>query len=163
MKYRFGDDEAPDIDDATLVDFVRQNEALYHAIKAAVAGDLRTDGSTPEAIIRAFRSAFNDKQECAAMISLDGRGKVKATHLLSMGASTATVMDVKDVCHFAILDQARSVVLVHCHPSGDPRPSPADMAVTRRLKEALALLDVSLVDHIILGYTSYSFAAEGQI
>lgn len=163
MKYRFNDDEAPEIDDVTLVSFVRQNEALYHAIRAAVAGEQRPDGSTPEAIIQAFRSAFNDKQECAVMVSLDGRTKVKATHLLSLGASTATVMDVRDVCHYAILDQARSVVLVHCHPSGDPKPSPADVSVTRRVKEALALLDVMLVDHIILGYTSYSFAAEGQI
>ena len=50
---------------------------------------------------------------------------------------------------------AVSVILVHNHPSGDPRPSPQDVTVTRILEEAGALLQIKLLDHVIIGQNSY--------
>lgn len=59
---------------------------------------------------------------------------------------------------------AAAVVLAHNHPSGDPNPSRADQSLTIKLKDALALVDVRVLDHIVIGAgTTYSFAKQGLI
>jgi DNA repair protein RadC len=55
------------------------------------------------------------------------------------------------------------VVLYYNHPSGLPEPSPADELITRRLKEALALIDVRVLDYLIIGESIYSFAECGRL
>lgn len=161
MKYRFGDKESPNLDDAAICHFVRQNEALYHAVCAAVHMGTRRSGCSPDEIIEAFISAFGNEQEMGAVLSIDGQGRVMQAHRLSMGSATATILDVKDICRLALVDGARSVVLVHCHPSGDCRPSETDRNVTRRIRDALRILDIELLDHIVIGAQSFSFAASG--
>ena len=56
-----------------------------------------------------------------------------------------------------------AVVLYHNHPSGLCEPSAADELITRRLKEALALIDVRVLDHLIVAETIYSFAEHGLL
>jgi DNA repair protein RadC len=59
---------------------------------------------------------------------------------------------------------AVSIILIHNHPSGDPRPSESDVLVTRRVKEAGAILGIELLDHIVIGNNCYiSFAEEQMI
>jgi DNA repair protein RadC len=61
----------------------------------------------------------------------------------------------------ALTRNAAALVCVHCHPSGISTPSQADEHITRRLKEALQLVDIRLLDHIIVGDTISSFAELG--
>ena len=70
----------------------------------------------------------------------------------------------REVVRQALLHNAAAVIFAHNHPSGSPQPSPADEYVTRKLKESLALMDIRVLDHIIVGegYT-YSFAAVGRL
>ena len=64
----------------------------------------------------------------------------------------------------ALLHNATSLIIAHNHPSGALEPSPADDFITRRLKDLLALMDVRLVDHIIVGDNRcYSFAEQGLL
>ena len=80
---------------------------------------------------------------------------------ISAGGVSGTVVDSKMVFKPAIEVLATSIVLVHNHPSGNLKPSQADIALTRKLKEAGKHLDIAVVDHIIVAYSGfYSFADE---
>lgn len=81
---------------------------------------------------------------------------------ISQGGITGTVVDVRIVCKYAIESLCTSVIVCHNHPSGTLNPSRADEAITRKIKQALSLFDIRLLDHIILTEDSYfSFADEG--
>jgi DNA repair protein RadC len=81
---------------------------------------------------------------------------------VSNGAANAVALRPAEAFREAILAQAVSVVLAHNHPSGDPRPSPQDVALTRQLIKAGDLLDIIVADHVILGAQSFvSFKRDG--
>ncbi|MCB4800382.1 JAB domain-containing protein, partial [Neotamlana laminarinivorans] len=83
---------------------------------------------------------------------------------LSKGGVSGTVVDAKLVFSVALKCNASSIVIAHNHPSGNLKPSEADLRLTKKLKEAGNYLDVKVLDHIILsreGY--YSFADESQM
>ncbi len=81
--------------------------------------------------------------------------------MLSKGTLDRTAIDCRTVLRNALLLNATSFILLHNHPSGDPRPSQQDISFTDRLKKACSLLDVQLLDHIIIGDESFfSFAEE---
>lgn len=83
---------------------------------------------------------------------------------ISTGGVAGTVADPKLIFKHALEQLASSVILVHNHPSGNKNPSAADLALTRKVKEAGQFLDLPVLDHLIytdLGY--YSFADEGML
>ena len=64
----------------------------------------------------------------------------------------------------ALLSSAAAMILVHNHPSGDPSPSPEDLTITRRLKEAGELIGIPVLDHIIIGNGEFvSFVERGLL
>ena len=83
---------------------------------------------------------------------------------ISQGGITGTVVDVRIIAKYCVEVLATSCILAHNHPSGKLFPSDADLTITKKIKEALKILDVQVLDHLILtdkGY--YSFADEGNI
>lgn len=73
-------------------------------------------------------------------------------HQLSRGGVSTTLVHPREVYQAALLANAACIVLVHNHPSGDPTPSPDDIAVTHRVREAGEVIGVDLLDHIIVGH-----------
>lgn len=114
---------------------------------------------------RFFHSLIGDSnQEEAWYITLNNAHKLKGYYALSKGGKTGTVIDVKLILKQAIYDEASAIIIAHNHPSGNLKPSEQDMNITRKLKEASSLMEISLLDHIIVtqnGY--YSFADEGNL
>jgi DNA repair protein RadC len=81
---------------------------------------------------------------------------------ISQGGIAGTVVDVSIVAKYAIESLARGVVLCHNHPSGNVKPSEADIQLTAKVKSGLKLFDIQVVDHVILTADSYySFADNG--
>lgn len=74
---------------------------------------------------------------------------------VSKGGITGTVIDIRLIVKEAIDNLATNIILVHNHPSGNVKPSREDDLVTRKLKEACLLLDISLLDHIIISDNNY--------
>ena len=71
-------------------------------------------------------------------------------------------MDIKLIAKYAIDCLASAVILAHNHPSGNLKPSNEDLAITKKVKEGLKILDISVLDHIILTSDGYlSFGDEG--
>lgn len=83
---------------------------------------------------------------------------------ISQGGISGTVVDIKIIAKYCVDSLASAVILAHNHPSGNTNPSEADKAITRKTIEALKLLDIAVLDHIILTADDYfSFSDEGLI
>ena len=83
---------------------------------------------------------------------------------ISQGGTAGTVVDIKIIAKYAVESLSSAVIICHNHPSGDKRTSDADVNSTRRIKDALLLLDIKLIDHIIITENDfYSFADNGDL
>jgi len=86
---------------------------------------------------------------------LNTRHRVVREALVTRGILDASLIHPREVFRLAIAEGAASVILVHNHPSGDPRPSPEDRAVTRSLGEAGRALGIPVLDHVVIGRGRY--------
>ena len=85
-------------------------------------------------------------------------------HLISLGTLNSSLVHPREVFRIAIMDCAASLILSHNHPSGDPAPSPDDMAITRKLVQACRLMGITVHEHLIIGREGYfSFADHGHM
>lgn len=102
--------------------------------------------------------------EVFAVLFLDTRHQVIQFEELFRGTIDTSAVYPREVVKQALLLNAATVIFSHNHPSGVAQPSTSDIAITRRLKEACALLDIRVLDHIIIaGSSSYSFAEHGHL
>ncbi len=80
---------------------------------------------------------------------------------ISTGGQASTVIDIKIIVKKAVERLASAIILVHNHPSGNPLPGESDRTQTDALKKALAVFDIALLDHVIVGKKKYfSFSEE---
>jgi DNA repair protein RadC len=91
------------------------------------------------------------EQEHLRTILLDARNRLIRVHEVYRGSLTTSLIRTGEVFREAIRSNAAGMIVVHNHPSGDPSPSPEDLAVTRNLIEAGRLLDIPVLDHIVIG------------
>ncbi len=108
--------------------------------------------------------------ESVRVICLNTKHMVLAVEEVTRGTLNESLFHPREALRPAIARQAHAVILVHNHPSGNPRPSDSDLHVTRRMKEAGALLQIELLDHVILGAprkgdekSFFSFKNEGLL
>lgn len=107
---------------------------------------------TPEDIARLLGDEMRLLDyESVRVICLNTKHMVLAVEEVTRGTLNESLFHPREAFRPALARQAHAVILVHNHPSGNPQPSDADLAVTRRMKEAGALLQVELLDHVILG------------
>ncbi len=98
------------------------------------------------------------------IILLNRANKVILTQKLSMGGISGTVADPKLIFKSAIEHKVSSIILCHNHPSGNLKPSSADLELTKKLSSGARLLDMQVLDHLIFTDTGYvSFADEGWL
>ena len=98
------------------------------------------------------------------IVLLNRANHIMKTVKISDGGMTGTVADPKRIFKEVLDNNASSLVLCHNHPSGNVKPSDADVKLTRKLSSAAEYFDISILDHIILGdNTYYSFRDEGLL
>ncbi len=112
-----------------------------------------------------FQNNLADNQyEEFWILLLNRANKIIKKIIISQGGIAGTVADPKKIFKVALENNASSMILCHNHPSGNIKPSEADIKLTKKLKEAGTLMDISVLDHIIIGdNTYYSFADEGLL
>ena len=130
-------------------------------IKAAIEFGRRLISASPEerTKIRSPRDVYNllgpnlrdEKREHFVALLLDTKNGVMRSKTVSVGDLSSSIVHPREVFVEAIRHGSASLIVAHNHPSGDPAPSPEDIAVTRRLAEAGELLGIELLDHIVLG------------
>jgi DNA repair protein RadC len=91
------------------------------------------------------------EQEHLRVILLDTRNQVLEIEELYRGSLNSSPVRIAEVFRPAIRKNAAALILVHNHPSGDPAPSPDDIALTKAIREAGRLLDIELLDHLVIG------------
>jgi DNA repair protein RadC len=95
---------------------------------------------------------------------LNVKNKIIARVQIGEGGTTQTIVDPKKVFRLAMEHNAVNIIVCHNHPSGAVQPSNADISLTHKLRDGAKLLDLSLIDHIIIGQESYySFADQGVL
>ncbi len=106
----------------------------------------------PAQTVDYLRAALRDyAYEVFACLMLDNRNRVIALRELFRGTIDGASVYPREVVKQALADNAAAVILVHNHPSGVAEPSRADIAITDKLKQALALVDIRVLDHVIVG------------
>ena len=104
------------------------------------------------------------EHEVFAVLFLDSQHRLIEYSEMFRGTIDSASVYPREVLKEAMRCNAGAVILAHNHPSGNPEPSSADKALTARLKEALALIDVRTLDHIIVaGADTTSFAERGLL
>ena len=104
------------------------------------------------------------EQEIFGVLLLDNRNRVLLWRELFYGTLNKTAVYPREVVKLAVQHNAAAVILVHNHPSGHPEASAADIAITRRLQQALELIDVHIPDHfIVAGDHTVSMAERGLL
>lgn len=115
-----------------------------------------------------FRKIFNadtfDWQEEVIILCLNNSNKVLGFYKLAKGGITGTILDPRMIFTIALKCCATSIIVAHNHPSGKLQASDADKSITKKIKEAGKILDITLLDHLILTDEFYlSFADEGML
>jgi len=118
----------------------------------------------PADTIAYLHSQLRDLQhEVFACVMLDNRNRVIKFREMFRGTIDGASVYPREVVKQALADNAASVILVHNHPSGIAEPSQADIQITERLKKALALVDIHVLDHVIVGDETLCFSERGLI
>lgn len=119
----------------------------------------------PESIANYYMEDFRHKeQEHLLLLLLDNKSRLLGERLLYTGTVNASIVSPREIYLEALRFHAVGIILLHNHPSGDPMPSDADLRITRKIRDAGALLDIPLLDHIVLGDKRYiSFLEKGYL
>ena len=121
--------------------------------------------ASPQAVRDYLRLLLHDRQhEVFVVVLLDAQNRVLVSEELFRGTLTQTSVYPREVVKVALRHNAAGVIFAHNHPSGIAEPSTADELLTRTLRQALALVDIKVLDHFIVGAgTACSFAERGLI
>ncbi|GEA25293.1 hypothetical protein VH1807_contig00085-0010 [Vibrio harveyi] len=104
------------------------------------------------------------EHEVFGVIFLDNQHRVRSTAELFTGTVDAASVYPREVVKKALAENAAAVILYHNHPSGAAEPSQADRRITHRLTDALALVDIKVLDHFVVSFEDVvSFAERGWI
>ena len=120
--------------------------------------------TSPEAVASYLREKLGrKKKEYFVVLSLDSRNNLIKISDVSIGTLNANLVHPREVFKEAILAHAAQIILAHNHPSGNPEPSPEDVALTRRLEEAAKIFGIELLDHIIVTKDAFSSLKEQNL
>jgi len=109
---------------------------------------IRKPEDAAKLVMEDLRSELKEHFVC---LFLNTKNQVLARETLSVGTLNASLVHPREVFRAAIKRGSASIICLHNHPSGDPTPSPEDIALTRRLHEAGSLIGIDVLDHIVIG------------
>jgi len=135
---------------------------LSYSRKGNCERSISTSGDAVEVFRAHFDADEMDYRESFFALYLNQANKILGIKKISECGISSTLVDVRIVMQAALLCNATALIVAHNHPSGNLKPSSADIQMTSQIKEAGKILNISLLDHVILTSDSYfSFADEG--
>ena len=144
-----------------LKSFAKELEAVYTKKDDVYRMKIASSQALSEFVRKVFPVQI-DYREAFMCVYLNAANNTIGFTVVGLGGLTGTIADPKTVFQHGLLCNARSVVLVHNHPSGNLTPSQADINLTNKMIDCGKLLDITVLDHLIITEESfYSFADEG--
>ena len=114
--------------------------------------------NSPSVVYEAYKGTLiNYSQERMMILYLNNKNNVIREEILFIGGVDFINIDPKLIFHNAIKYNAKGIICLHNHPSGDTTPSKSDIRTTKQIKEMSEFLGITLLDHIIVGNNFYSF------
>ena len=113
--------------------------------------------------LRAFLDNHPKDQEHFAVVFMNSQNQIISTELISSGSLATAAVFPREIIKRLLALEAGAIICGHNHPSGETLPSNSDRALTKKLQQALNSIDVSLLDHIIIGDGYYSFSDKGLL
>jgi DNA repair protein RadC len=143
----------------TLAQIRRLHDDLNQALYTSKMGELPIIHSPTDAfeIFNPFMSSL-DHEELWVM-NLDIRNRVRSLVKVYQGSLNQSQVRVCELFKAAIAESYANIIIAHNHPSGDPAPSPDDIALTRAIVQAGKLLDIEVLDHIVIGCGQHSMVS----
>lgn len=145
---------------------VSEEELLGFATDLVASRFVRTEALQSPQESRDFLmlKLAQEERELFGVVFLDSQHRVLGYEVLFLGSISSSSVHPREVVKRCLALNTAAVILAHNHPSGVPDPSAADRAITDRLKEALDLVEVRLLDHIVVGgVQTVSFAERGWL
>lgn len=141
------------------------NELLERAAEALALKYKREGTFTDAASVKEYLALKlgAHEREVFAVMFLDSQHRLISFEEMFFGTIDAASVYPREVLKMALSHNAAAVIFAHNHPSGVPEPSQADKRITERLVEALKLVDIRVLDHIVVGESCVSFAEKGWI
>lgn len=119
---------------------------------------------SPYSIADYYMERFRHQNvEYVLLLLFDSGMHLIGEKILSKGTVNASLLSPREVYVHALREQAAGVMLLHNHPGGNPAPSENDLRITERIREAGALTDIPLLDHIIIGDNNYFSFQESRL
>jgi len=147
---RLSTDERKGLDDETAAQIRLAYELVRRQLKQSLARGISL--TSPAMTMEYLQTVLRDrKREIFTCLFLDTRHRVIASENLFQGSIDGACVYPRVVAERALRLSAAAVIVAHNHPSGVSEPSLADQAITRRLKDALLLLEIRLLDHFVVG------------
>lgn len=144
-----------------------QLQAVMELARRAIAEQMRHGVrlDSPDAVKQYLRMGMSGQRyESFVVMFLDVKNRLIASEEMFRGTLTHTSVHPREVVRAALAHNAASLLLAHNHPSGSPDPSESDLMLTRTLSQALALVDVRVLDHfVVAGPHVHSFAENRQM
>ena len=118
---------------------------------------------TPADVQKYVAEMENFPIESFAVLGLNVKNHLIAKPYITSGLTDGALISPREVCYWAIAMRAMALIIVHNHPSGNPEPSSTDVTITKQLLRACQLLDISMLDHIVIGRDGYSSMRESGL
>ena len=150
MASRLAADEREGLDDQAAVQIRLAHELVHRQLKQSLQRGISL--TSPAMTMEYLQTVLRDRRrEIFTCLFLDTRHRVIASEDLFQGSIDGACVYPRIVAERALRLSAAAVIVAHNHPSGVSEPSLADQAITRRLKDALQLLEIRLLDHFVVG------------
>ena len=118
---------------------------------------LKTKIKTPHDVANLLMDELKtEKREIVKVLIMNSQNVILKIQTISQGGTSSAQVDTKDVLMEAVKIGAPKIILIHNHPSGESKPSKADIEFTEKLEKAAEILGILLLDHIIIGYNQYT-------
>ncbi len=131
--------------------------AFEAGTRALVPQEATAPLTNSEAVFKRYGKAMmNSPVERFLVVSVDAKNRPGVEREVARGGRTSCQVDPAEVFRILVADSASGAVFIHNHPSGDPDPSPHDLALTERLVAAGTLLEIRILDHVIVGSGRYT-------
>ncbi len=153
----------PEKPDEKKITYLREVEIKYKKRTKKSKSTVGQSLSGTQQVVEFFSDFQNETKEKLIAVSLDAKNKILCFEIVAIGSLTTIYIRPIEALRASILVNAFSVIFVHNHPSGDPKPSSADKEFTVKMQR-YDDLGIVLLDHIIIGENCYySFCEDGKL
>ena len=113
--------------------------------------------------LRAFLLKYPKDQEHFVAVFMNSQNQIISTEVISTGSLATAAVFPREIVKRLLALEAGAIIVAHNHPSGETTPSNSDRALTKKLQRGLEAIDVSLLDHLVIGDGFYSFSDRGLL